>query len=245
MLFQHFQKELGNKAVTNDTLDIRLLTDPKTKKSRGMAFVETKDPELLYECLKLHHTHIDGRRINVERSAGGKKSSEARQSKIKEYRKEQTEYMSKTVDTILEDYKKSGDLNEDELDDGVIALCKRHSAATVTNALSEYVEARGSQMQNPSAYLTHMIGRVAVEGPTEEPKEDWKKKRPTGNSSGGARTKKVDGGKKSSAPTRNSVKTASIMSNVDMSNSIPSGESKMSTIFPSMSRGRGRGRGYM
>mmetsp|Transcript_24174 Transcript_24174/g.35145 ORF Transcript_24174/g.35145 Transcript_24174/m.35145 type:complete len:91 (-) Transcript_24174:602-874(-) len=87
-----------------------------------MAFIETTDPELMYKCLKLLHAHLDGRRINVERSAGGNKGSEARQNKFKRYRTEQEEYLSETGNKILEDYKAQGGLNESELDDGVIAL---------------------------------------------------------------------------------------------------------------------------
>lgn len=172
MLFEHFETKINNdvdniassngKPVTTESLQIRLLTDKKTKKSKGMAFLEVSNPELMYQCLSLHRTAIDGRRINVERSAGGGKSSEARKTKIASYRKEQTEYMSSTVDKILAEYREKGELEADELDEGVISLCKRHSAATIESSLAEYVEARGNQMDNPSAYLTHIIGRIAT-----------------------------------------------------------------------------------
>lgn len=66
MLFEHFRSTLGKDAkVTRESVKIRLLVDPKKKnKSRGMAFVELESPEVMYECLKLHLTHLDGRRIN-------------------------------------------------------------------------------------------------------------------------------------------------------------------------------------
>jgi hypothetical protein len=93
------------------------------------------------------------------------------------------------VDQILEGYAKEGlidlgkstrghdDDDEDgkggrprrELDEGVISLLKRHSCATVEKALGEYVEekqrdgTRGKTMDNPSAYLTHIVGRIAAE----------------------------------------------------------------------------------
>jgi len=67
MLFQHFQSTLGPTLLpTQESMKIRLLTDEKTKKSRGMAFLELDSPELMYECLKLHLTFLDGRRINGE-----------------------------------------------------------------------------------------------------------------------------------------------------------------------------------
>ena len=64
MLFNHFQSKLGTDVISKGSVKIRLLTDPKTKKSRGMAFLEVESPEAMYECLKLHLTHLDGRRIN-------------------------------------------------------------------------------------------------------------------------------------------------------------------------------------
>jgi hypothetical protein len=68
MLYQHFQSTLGPTLLpTQESMKIRLLTDPKNKnKSRGMAFLELDSPELMYECLKLHLTFLDGRRINGE-----------------------------------------------------------------------------------------------------------------------------------------------------------------------------------
>jgi len=66
MLFEHFRSTLGKDAkISRESVKIRLLVDPKKKnKSRGMAFVELESPEIMYECLKLHLTHLDGRRIN-------------------------------------------------------------------------------------------------------------------------------------------------------------------------------------
>lgn len=69
---------------------MRLLTtkpDPKSKdppKSRGIAFLEVASSEAMQACLKLHHSSIQNRRINVELTAGGGGKSDARQGKIKE-----------------------------------------------------------------------------------------------------------------------------------------------------------------
>ncbi|KAH8059291.1 hypothetical protein JL720_13850 [Aureococcus anophagefferens] len=70
------------------TLKVRLLTDAKTGKSRGMAFVQCETAEALYACVALHHAQIDGRRINVERSAGG--GREAKKGKLAEHRAHQS-----------------------------------------------------------------------------------------------------------------------------------------------------------
>ena len=180
MIYDHFHSTLeksgGDHIITKETIKIRLLTDSKTKKSRGMAFVELSTPELMYECLKLHLTHLDGRRINVERSAGG--GNESKKAKITSFRETQSSYISHTMDSIVSSFIKNGDIEEDELDEGVIALCKRHSATVVEAALKEYVEEKKERkikketlgekeeenLRNPSAFLTHMLGRIAEEG---------------------------------------------------------------------------------
>lgn len=256
-LFHHFQKELGEDLVTDETLKVRLLTDPQNNnRSRGMAFVETDTPELLYECLRLHHTQLDGRRINVERSAGGGKSSGTRKEKINEFRKEQNQFISEKVDKIIADYKAQGELEEGELDDGVLQLCKRHSAATVEAALAQYVEAKGKHMDNPSAYLTHIIGRVSVEGP--DTLEDIKNRANNQSRNGDKRktssehnnSQSFKRSRTESRGGRGGVRNYSkfSMEEVDMSTSQKTedkNKSGLSRIFPSMSRGRGRGRGYM
>jgi RNA recognition motif-containing protein len=164
-LFNHIKKELGKEYnVSTDTVRIRLLTDPKTKKSRGMAFLETGDPDLMYACLKLHHTYVGDRRINVERSSGGRKVSDTRVAKLKHYREQQEKYFSEVVTRLINGYIKSGEMREGELDEGAISLCKRHSLTTVEATLSRYLELGGRNMDNPSAYFAHLIGKIATEG---------------------------------------------------------------------------------
>jgi nucleolar protein 6 len=50
--------------------------------SRGIAFLEFSNAKLLQEALKLHHTDLDGRRINVELTVGGGGSGTARKEKL-------------------------------------------------------------------------------------------------------------------------------------------------------------------
>lgn len=257
MLYEHFETNLGKEVITKETTKIRLLTDAKTKKSRGMAFVELSTPEAMYECLKLHLTHLDGRRLNVERTTGGGKA--AKKSKISSFRESQTAYISQTVDQILSDHMKNGDIMEGELDEGVIALCKRHSAQVVEHALKEYAEEKKvrrerkeelgekeeEEMRNPSAFLTHMLGRIAEEGFESS------------NLSGSKRGGGGRGGGRGGGPGRGSggagrggdrrgASSRSVLEEggVDMSASKSSG-GRIQQIFPSMQRGRGRGRGYM
>ncbi|CDW98279.1 hypothetical protein [Sporisorium scitamineum] len=57
--------------------------DPTKPQSKGCAFVEFKSSEALRKALKFHHTMLEGRKINVELTAGGGGKSETRQEKIK------------------------------------------------------------------------------------------------------------------------------------------------------------------
>ncbi|KAH7885976.1 hypothetical protein F5I97DRAFT_1876774 [Phlebopus sp. FC_14] len=57
-------------------------------KSKGCAFLEFKDRIALQRGLKLHHSQLDGRRINVELTAGGGGKGEVRFQKLRERNKE-------------------------------------------------------------------------------------------------------------------------------------------------------------
>ncbi|CAA7265969.1 unnamed protein product [Cyclocybe aegerita] len=72
---------------------IRLLT-PKAApgatqkaKSKGCAFLEFTHRNALQQALKLHQSELDGRRINVELTAGGGGKSEVRLAKVRERNK--------------------------------------------------------------------------------------------------------------------------------------------------------------
>ena len=248
-LLAHVKEELGKEfKVTPETCKIRLLTDAKTSKSRGMAFLETSDPEMLYAALKLHHTMLDGRRLNVERSAGG--GRETRKEKLKTLRKEQETFLADAVDSMIQEYVASGELKQGELDDGVILLCKRHSPATVEATLIKYLESNGRDMDNPSAYFSFMIGKIAAEGlyETAQDRLDRKRAKEGPNKHTGVkeweprkRRHPIDG-ETALGRIGNKLQKASdfAKAGVDMSSSTSGGD--LSKIFPS-SRGRGRGRG--
>jgi RNA recognition motif-containing protein len=147
--------------VANDALSVRLLTHAQTGKSKGMAFLEIKDadtddPLIVYSCLKLHHTYINGRRINVERTSGGGKAT--KQTKVATLRQHQVDYMKETVQSILKEYDTSS------LDEGVLALCERHNATVVHAGMERFVETNGPDKENPSAYLTALLHKLATEG---------------------------------------------------------------------------------
>ncbi|KAL3907755.1 MAG: hypothetical protein SGILL_008746 [Bacillariaceae sp.] len=263
-LLEHIKVQLADTRhkVSTKTLNIRMMTEPKTKRSRGMAFVQINDadPEYLYALLKCHQTYLKGRRINVERSAGGGKNSENRKTKLEQYKKDQVDFMANTVDSILSEFKTTGEIRDDELDDGVIQLCRHHAGPVVRAAITEYVEKGGRDMDNPSAYLTFLVAKFAREGVHDE-EATGKTKKNKNNAGTSSRKRKSDDdgggdykkkGNNNNKRSKDEWKDASALakSGVDMSvsekKSFASGNvakptKDLSKIFPSSTRGKGRG----
>ncbi|PWY97171.1 hypothetical protein BCV70DRAFT_203099 [Testicularia cyperi] len=75
--------------------------DPSLARSKGCAFIEFKTSQALKKALQFHHTMLEGRKINVELTAGGGGKSSTRQEKIKkknaELEKERTKLHGKYV----------------------------------------------------------------------------------------------------------------------------------------------------
>ena len=88
---------------------VRLMTreDNATKVSRGAAFVQLSDTEDLHMCLGLHHSILHGRRLNVEKSCGGR-NKEMRSIKLAERRHEQNIAVKAKINTVLEDFENRG-----------------------------------------------------------------------------------------------------------------------------------------
>lgn len=63
-------------------------TSRPTAKSKGFAFVEFSHRNALQQGLKLHQSDIEGRKINVELTAGGGGKSENRLEKVKKRNRE-------------------------------------------------------------------------------------------------------------------------------------------------------------
>ncbi|KAH8102568.1 hypothetical protein BXZ70DRAFT_1063351 [Cristinia sonorae] len=63
-------------------------TSRPSTKSKGFAFLEFENKASLQQALKLHHSQLEGRNINVELTAGGGGKSESRLAKLKTRNKE-------------------------------------------------------------------------------------------------------------------------------------------------------------
>ena len=69
---------------------VRLPTPKATQpasKSKGYAFLEFTEKKSLQQALRLHHSELEGRKINVELTAGGGGKSEHRLKKLQERNK--------------------------------------------------------------------------------------------------------------------------------------------------------------
>lgn len=85
-------KRLLRPPILDPPPTIRLLTPKVTRagvpaatksKSKGCAFLEFSTRHALQVALRLHQSELDGRRINVELTAGGGGKSDARLAKVK------------------------------------------------------------------------------------------------------------------------------------------------------------------
>ena len=91
----HFKTLTGSKPVSVRLLNQKLGPGRQEAKgqqqqSRGIAFVEFNNSVEHHEGLKLHHSVLDGREINVEYTVGGGGNSASRVKKIEEKRESLT-----------------------------------------------------------------------------------------------------------------------------------------------------------
>ena len=147
--------------------------------------------------------------------------------------------MLSQVKQIMHEYVERKDIAEGELDSTAILVCTRHSPVIVQAALDAYVEKRGREMDNPSAYFTFLITKIAEEG-LDLSKTKTKSDRLTHSEDSRKRSK-------SESQPQTKRQTSSLQKSsdfarggIDMSSSEPTTD--ITSIFPSAKRGRGRGR---
>ena len=127
-----------------------------------MAFVECETAEALYACVACHHAHLDGRRVNVEKSAGGGKAT--KKDKLKRHRERQDAKIEESVERVIGEFVSQGRIEERVFDEGVRKLLQRRSGRVANMALEEFASLEGREsFDNPAAYLTKIVCRISAE----------------------------------------------------------------------------------
>lgn len=151
---QHFH-EAGD-------IQVRMLTDKRTKKFKGTAFIEVKDSKSLGAALSRHHTLLNGRRINVEMTAsGGGNKSEQRRTKLDLLRKKQSNVQVEKTKALIQKHIDSREckLTKDDVDDRMIDFLSWFDYETAKVALEEYNRCVSERVQNRKAFFMGILKR--------------------------------------------------------------------------------------
>ena len=129
----------GDVAVVEEAgpVQVRLLTDTDGN-SRGSAFAEVQTAEHLHRALGLHHTLLHGRRINVEKSCGGR-NKEARKDRLSAQREEQAETIRTKIHEILASYADKGAPSVEALGSFLCERLYANTVHTVTDVLERFI----------------------------------------------------------------------------------------------------------
>ncbi|KAF1788536.1 HAD-like domain [Phytophthora cactorum] len=137
-------------------IKLRMLTDKKTKKFKGTAFIEVKDSKALGAALSRHHTLMQGRRIN-----GGGNKSENRRNKIDLLRKKQSNVQVEKTKALIQkhidgrEYK----LKQEDVDDRMIDFLSWFDYETAKKALDEYNRCVSDKVNNRKAFFMGILKR--------------------------------------------------------------------------------------
>ena len=165
--------------VTGD-IKIRMLTDRKTKKFRGIAFVEFSSSRQMALGLRLHQSHFGeftpveegkkrpnrwGRIINVERTCGGGGRGAKRKEKLDKLRDIQGQQVMKDVLKEVENAIElsKGNICREDFDQEVLnALCTipRNVA---TEILSEFSKGITDKVRNRPAWLMGILRKYRTQ----------------------------------------------------------------------------------
>ncbi|GLE10123.1 hypothetical protein PINS_up022118 [Pythium insidiosum] len=143
-------------------IQLRMLTDKKTRKFKGMAFIEVKDSKALGAALSRHHTLLKGRRINVELTAsGGGNKSQQRREKIDTLRKKQSEkQLEKTRALVQKHIDTPGSkLTADDVDERMIDFLSWFDYGTAKTALDEFTKCSLDRVKNRKAFFMGILKR--------------------------------------------------------------------------------------
>ncbi|KAF1323878.1 H aca ribonucleoprotein complex subunit 1, partial [Globisporangium splendens] len=143
-------------------IEVRMLTDKRTKKFKGTAFIEVKDSKALGAALSRHHTLMSGRRINVEMTAsGGGNKSEQRRTKIDLLRKKQSNVQVEKTKALIQKHIDSSEykITKDDVDERMIDFLSWFDYETAKKALEEYNRCVSDRVQNRKAFFMGILKR--------------------------------------------------------------------------------------
>ncbi len=90
-------------------IQVRMLTDKATRQSKGQCFVTLEGSREMNKCIALHQSLLNNRRINIEKSVGGK-NKDVRTVKLREARLQLKIKHSEQIDGIIEKYVRTSNL---------------------------------------------------------------------------------------------------------------------------------------
>uniref|UniRef100_M4C6P6 RRM domain-containing protein n=1 Tax=Hyaloperonospora arabidopsidis (strain Emoy2) TaxID=559515 RepID=M4C6P6_HYAAE len=160
--FRATEGTIRNHFTEAGDIKLRMLTDKKTKKFRGMAFIEVKDSKALGAALSRHHTLLQGRRINVELTAsGGGNKSENRRIKLDDLRKKQSSVQVEKTKALIQKHIDGPQYNlqQEDVDDRMIDFLSWFDYETAKNALEEYNRCVSDRVNNRKAFFMGILKR--------------------------------------------------------------------------------------
>jgi hypothetical protein len=141
-------------------LQVRLLTEKETGKSRGMAFVDLNDAMDVPAILALHQSLLKGRRIRLERTLPGKAQSTVRVREIERFNKKLDGKRVDAVKELVERISQEHDtFNREHVNAYVMDFLCTVPLSVAEAALTEYASTDLKGVRKPSAYLSNMIKR--------------------------------------------------------------------------------------
>mmetsp|Transcript_8414 Transcript_8414/g.19606 ORF Transcript_8414/g.19606 Transcript_8414/m.19606 type:complete len:298 (-) Transcript_8414:253-1146(-) len=153
---EHFQRH-----GVYDIKSLRLLTNKKTGRSRGMAFMELGNSKQLVLALRAHHSKMFGRMINVERTCGGGGNNDRRKEKLQHLREMQNVKVNKEVRAKVEELLAANPgsaVTVQDFDDRAIETLGTFPRDAMESIVTEFMGAdRLEDVENRSAWLMGII----------------------------------------------------------------------------------------
>lgn len=143
-------------------IEVRMMTDKKTNKFKGTAFIEVKDSKALGAALSRHHTLFNGRRINVELTAsGGGNKSEQRRTKIDLLRKKQSNVQIEKTKALVQKHvdNPACKLTQEDVDDRMLDFLSWFDYETAKVSLEEFNRCVSDRVMNRKAFFMGILKR--------------------------------------------------------------------------------------